>query len=298
MIYSPIIPIPSFFNEDESLNLDETSRYLDYLYDEGAEIVMTTSGTSLFHLLSTQSIVTLNNTIHANFPSRVILGLPPRNVRGIKHLIEYTPDCYSVLLQYPERYYSDKEIIDYFKNVADNSHHPIWIHGHPLRSGYGLKWVDFPLSVLKELREHPNVTGLKEENTTFQNAYEISRLANNNFIVCCAGVSGRRFLLCKNAGAQTYLAGMGNLFYNLEKQLYQSINNVYWNYPTGEQQIQEFLEIENEFFDIANNIGWHLFLRTAIKILEFSIGNRKPFPILDKNSTHYLKIKNLVEKYR
>ncbi len=289
----PIVPIPSFYNEDESLNFQELRRYLEYLQTNGVETIMTTAGTSQYNLLANPEIASFNKVCNHCFSKQVILGITPTSLSTIKILIEGTPPCYGILVLYPDRLYdSGDEIYNYFSEVAKFSHSPIWLHAMPVRSGHGLKWVDFPIEVIKRLSKLSNIAGIKEESRHYETAYEVSRLATDNFSVCVAGGSGRRFSLCRNAGATTYLAGLGNLFPFLENSLQEAHET--WLYPNGDGQLKKLVNIENKFFDVMK--PWHPSLREAINILGFEIGNRKPFPTC--SPAQYKRIESLIRSMK
>src|SRR3990170_1508609 len=118
MVNLPIVPIPPFFyeDEDENLNYAELIRYLKYLSNGNVKTVMTTAGTSQFHLLSSTKVLYLNDciSISDNFAHQVILGLPPKSMNGIRALIRNTPKCYAILILYPDRLYNKQNIIDYY----------------------------------------------------------------------------------------------------------------------------------------------------------------------------------------
>jgi len=294
---SPIVPIPPFYNEDESLNNKELGRYLKYLSSEGVETIMTTAGTSQYNLLSNAEIINFNWRCYDYFDKQLISGISPAPLTETKRLLRCIKGSVKnddiALILYPDRLYDEQTIIDFFFEVADDSPCPIWIHAQPLRSGYGLKWVDYPLDVIQKLSEHPNITGLKEESLHYETAYQVSRLANDNFTICVAGGSGRRFSLCINAGANTYLSGLGSVFPKLENALYECIYNgeqIFSSKPSDHPDMM--LKLEDKFFDVMSKYGWHISLRYAIKALGFEIGNKKPFPELRK--ADYLEIEDMI----
>jgi len=128
MFNEPVVPIPVPFNESQDLNISELSRYLDFLAKEGVSYIMTTAGTSHFNLLSLKQIETLNEVCCAQFPSKCILGLPPANkidtLAGIRML--ESKKC-NILILYPDRYYDDQTVVNYFYDIADVSKNPIMI---------------------------------------------------------------------------------------------------------------------------------------------------------------------------
>ena len=56
---SPVYPIPPSFKNEE-LELNSTKKYLDFLNQEGAKIIMSTAGTSQYNLMDIEEIRKFN----------------------------------------------------------------------------------------------------------------------------------------------------------------------------------------------------------------------------------------------
>ena len=52
----PVVPIPPSYTSEGKLDLDETCRYVRFLYKNGIKVIMTTVGTSQFNLLTRKEI--------------------------------------------------------------------------------------------------------------------------------------------------------------------------------------------------------------------------------------------------
>lgn len=269
MINAPVYPIPPAY-ADGQLNLPEISRYVKYLVDNGAKYLMTTAGTSQFTHLKPTEIVDLNEAVvEASGSAQTIVG--DHYVDGADYL----------LLRYStvtDRYTTQSVFHKHFTNAADNASCPVLIHWSPIRIGKPDKYTTPPVKVLAELRDHPNIQGIKEECGTMDDAFEISRLATNDFSVISAGGSMRRFCLTHPAGAQSYLAGIGSLWPRIEELAFIALVHQ----PT--KAVKEWLDgWENSLFDRFHTGGWHPSLVFALDHLGLLRScPRGPWPSLEE----------------
>ena len=161
---SPVYPIPPSFSNDE-LELTSTKSYLEYLYEKGAKTVMSTAGTSQFNLLTSSEIDMFNNTL-LNFKGKKIIGLPAVSFYELKHAIRgwnsTNYDDVYLLILFPERYYNDEQVIEFFKDVCKESKYPILAHGNTMRKGMGGEY-NYSFNLLKKLSKIDNFIGIKEE---------------------------------------------------------------------------------------------------------------------------------------
>lgn len=280
---SPVFPIPPSFNEDSSIDLDTTEKYLSYLKSAGVKTIMTTAGTSQFNLLTEDEIL-LFNQLCVNYDGNVILGLSSSpNTLSTMNLLNIAENKkVSFLIFYPDRYYDYETIISYFKTIANKSPRPILIHTMPIRSGYGLYYVEYPTKLMLEISKIDNIIGMKEENRNKPHALDFcEKICNDNFGAIVAGGSISRYIYLKDAGAQTYLAGLGSVLPELEMEYWRTKDNKY-------------LDLEQKLFSVFMKIGWHKALRTALKTKGFIKNDRQPFP--QASETEIREIRYILSK--
>ena len=162
----PVYAIPSSFNSAEELDTEQTTKYLAFLQENGAKTIMTTAGTSQFNLLTSEEVRIFNKTCANNFDGVSILGLPPLSEKllhkEINWVNENIPESSKVciMLLWPDRYYNDKDIKEFFCEAAHLSKVPVLIHGMFMRNGTGGTY-NFSASLVNELAKHENIIGLK-----------------------------------------------------------------------------------------------------------------------------------------
>lgn len=288
----PVVPIPPPFQSSGEINFLLLREYLAWLSANGVKSIMTTAGTSQFNLLSQDEIRSFNK-VCSEFSGYVILGLPPLNTKSLLQEIEWYNklDSENIILMalYPDRYYADEHIIKYFYNAADFSKFPVFIHGMFMRRGAGGMY-DYEKSLVSRLASHKNIVGMKEECSNFELGYTLCKNIPQNFIKVVAGKSARRFSLLKHAYAQSYLAGLGNLFPRLELDLFNSAQS-------SSAHFEIFLKYEDLLFETFMKIGWHKALRCGLGYMYGGFSHcRNPFPYCSQEEKEQIrKVINIIE---
>ena len=273
----PVYPIsPSFLNEE--LELESTKKYLRYLEKEGASRVVSTAGTSQFNLLSVKEVYYLNRAIVKYFNKEKILGLPIQSLKHtlkeVKALNNLKASNTSILIIFPERYYSDEQVIKYFKTICKASNYPVYVHGNPIKKGTGGTY-EYTNQLLSKLSKIKNFEGMKEEYSSIDLA--MKNIQNLNLDIIVAGGSMRRFWLLNSYGATSFLTGLGSFYPEFSEYFYDSVLND--RLSSAKSIIEKY---EKNFFNVFMQYGWHACMREALKYQGFLLENREPFHILNE----------------
>jgi dihydrodipicolinate synthase/N-acetylneuraminate lyase len=287
MLTRTVVGIPASFGVDGDLETNSTENYLKYLEDKGVYTVMTTEGTSTFNLLNENEIHKLNECVVSNFSGFKIIGVPNLSLRGVLDFVkkaeDYLDDKSNLMFLYPERFYSEKIIIDFFKEIRKQTSSNIYIHGKTIRNGTGGTW-DYNSSVINELFEQNILKGIKEEHPNLLKSYDFVNQLRNEIDVIVAGGSMRRYEYLRSAGANSFLSGAGNLFPEIEQA-----------YIDGYKD--EALDAEKRLFAVFMKNGWHKSLRNGLKYLNLTCYNdRKPWPETSKEEME--EIGNVIEEIK
>mgnify|MGYP003150634107 CR=1 FL=1 len=276
-----VVPIPPSYDKDQDLYWEDTENYINYLDKEGVTTVMTTAGTSQYNLLSQPEIIELNRCV-SSFSRKKILGLPPlpqlhltKFIDSQRSVLGDVPNTHFMAL-YADRFYDNQSIVDYFSSVVDIVGSPIYIHSMFMRSGRGGHW-NYTSDILNELFERNLVIGIKEEYNDVMAAYNFILDLPRDMDIIVAGGSMRRHQFLKNAGAKSFLSGVGNLFPQIER-----------DYFRGKEESS--VEKENELFSVFNKHGWHRSLRIALSLMDLGCNfDRMPWPNRDNHIVEEIK---------
>ena len=120
----PIFPIFPSYNNDE-VDLKTTQKYIDYLLDNKVDSIMSTAGSSQFNLMTNDEIRDFNKMIiNSDNKSEKIIGLNYGSSSNIKKEIDWLDrntqnNNYKIMILYPERYYKNESLIDFFYDIAN-----------------------------------------------------------------------------------------------------------------------------------------------------------------------------------
>ena len=281
-----IVAIPPSYDKEERLELESTVGYLKYLKANGAQCVMTTAGTSQFNLLTTSEIHRLNGCIAASFEGSKILGIPPVSTTTACDFVcasqDYLGTDVKLMALYPDRFYSEDAVINYLQRVCEAAGDSVYLHTQKMRSGISGEW-NYDCDIINKLYDLGCIVGIKEEHPNLQASYNFVRHLNPNIDVIVAGGSMRRFAFLESAGANSLLAGIGNLFPDIENE-----------FLAGHDKIKH-LQTEAKLFDVFMANGWHKSLRASLKMLNLTcLNNRNPWPNCDDQCVN--KIYEVIRK--
>lgn len=284
MYKSPIFPIfPSF--EKDRLDFTSIKKYIDYLKDDGVKSFMTTAGSSQFNLLNNDEIRLFNKFCVENTRGfEMIIGLNANSLSNTKREIDWLNlNCegdYKIMLLYPDRYYNDETIIEFFHELADYSEKEIWIHGMFMRRGNGGMY-DYTSELINKISQHDNITGMKEETSEIGKAFSIVNNIDESFDVCVAGGSMKRHLFLSTSRDIRFLSGVGSIFPDIEMEYQES---------SLERKREIIKYYETPLFEVFMKIGWHASVRYALSYLGYINKNRKPFVELDNKSKQEIEL--------
>ena len=134
-----------------------------------------------------------------------------------------------------------------------------------MRAGKGGDW-NYDAETINYLYEKGMVVGIKEEHSSLAEAFNFVSQLNKNLDVIVAGGSMRRFCFLNPAGANSFLAGVGNVFPNVEQEFFHNKDN-------------KFISMETQLFKVFMKHGWHQSLRIALRIRGLTcFHDREPWP--------------------
>lgn len=290
----PVFPIPTPFTADgRAVDHDALAHYVDFLAGAGVPALMSTVGTSRFNLLSDDEIKAVNATIAKAVKGRCICilagplsGSLPVNVAFAKHAESVGGDAYIAF--FPERFYGEGPVFDFFKALSDAVSIGVMIHEMPMRSGYGGQ-QQYSLDLLDRLTDLPAVVGMKEECLDGGYAYLLHRRLNGKCGIIGAG-SKRLFLRDFQAGAKAYLVGLGNFFPRVAIDFHAALTS--GDVKRAHAIVRAY---EDPYFDLAVTLGWHIALKETMHFMKLMPRyERAPLPTLTEAQS--AKLRACVEK--
>ncbi len=265
LIQGPVIPLPTPFNADESVDLNGLAQYVEFLSDGKIPAVMSTVGTSRYNLLSWDEMRDINRTVASSVKPGTQSIVTSPTTGGLKHMIEFGKHAESIgadyyLVYFPERHYGEENTYNFFKALCDELSIRILIHEMPMRNGVGPGTQQYSLDLLGRLFALDNIVGVKEEalNPEYSNQI-LDRYADSALMIGAGGGMSRYLDRDHQRGAQAFLGGLGNFIPQIELDFFNAMQS-----GNREEGARIVSEIERPYFDAVLPMGWHPTLKSAL----------------------------------
>jgi 4-hydroxy-2-oxoglutarate aldolase len=206
-------PLPTFFDEEEELDLETLRRHIQRLAEAGIAgyVVMGTNGEAV-HLSPDereQIIETVRDVGGENMP--LLAGCGEQSTRAtIANCKQAARTGADIALVLPPFYFKSRmdsrALIAHYRAIADNSALPVVIYNMPASTG----GLDLDVATICTLAEHPNIIGVKDSAGNMAKLAQIYSETPSRFRVF-AGSAG--YLLPALAvGAAGAVAALANIF--------------------------------------------------------------------------------------
>lgn len=309
----PIFSVITPFKKNGNIDYVSLRKYLKYLYTNGARNFYVMAYNSRLTLLSDSEIIKLNL-----FCIRQVKDLDKRNIiicgepyhcstdQSIKYVSIFKQNGADIVsLIFGEKYYSDYQLYNHFKKIHDSTNCFLLLHQQSLENGISSNplFVYYNLNVLKKISKLSRFIAMKEDAKSEIYTKKICKNISKEMTIITSGGGKGQWLKAAKYGCTSWLSGVSNLnpkiavdFYNFYKfKRKNKIHNI-------------IRYIENPFFKIKDQFGWHLTIKAFLELNEnFARYERSPLRQLDENSMRKCKkvfdkikkqiIKNNLEKY-
>lgn len=183
MFRGSLVALITPFNDDGSVNYARIEELVQWHIEEGSDgiVVLGTTGETPA-LTEKEKDLVVRTTIQAaagRIP--IIVGSGSNNTYEAReqsiHYEQMGADGLLVITPYYNKT-NRSGMLQHFYQVADGVSIPIILYNVPGRTGCSLTY-----EVLKELRQHKNIVGIKEASGDISFVSKISQLANDNFAI-------------------------------------------------------------------------------------------------------------------
>lgn len=297
-IKGPVFSVMTPFLQNDEIDFLSLEKYLEKIYNSGGQIFYVMGYNSRFSELSPEEIKQLNS-----FVTQKVKALNSNNISIVadplhcstkvsadfaKHAESIGADIISIICR--EKYYSDEQIYEHYKIIADATNIGILVHEMPFLSGYGGPPVNWPVSLLDSVADIPNVIAIKEDAKDDEYSKEVINTIKDRVSIIISGGGKRQWLRFSNEGCQAWLNGIGVFDPRLAIQFYEF-------YKNGEtEKYQRIIDkIEVPFFEkCVEKFGWHLAIKAALEALNI-MPRHERMPLKALNDKNSKEIKNLVQ---
>lgn len=267
-VQGPVFPILTLFNKDGTVDETGIADYVEFLISQGVKNVMCTVGTSRYDVLTTDEMMRVNQIVVEATAKRAVTmvttpscGPTSSAIQFAKHAAKIGADA--IIGLYPDRYYGDDTIVDFFKAITASADIGVMVHEMPIRAGRSTEApsAQYSPTLLEKIFNIDNMVGLKEESGDAK----LIEYINSTYSDKVAVIGGRggmnAYKQATSFGQKSYLVGIGNFDPKLEINFADHVKNV--ELTAADDIINN---IEKPFFDVTVKLGWHISLKAAMNI--------------------------------
>jgi len=266
-VFSVVTP---FSSDDDSIDFHSLEHYLEYAYLAGARIFYVMGYNSRFSQLSWSEIQLLNrfvaSTIKQLGSDTISIVADPLHcstavsIEFCKHSEDIGADLISLIFR--EKFYSREQVVQHYKLCASSSSTGVLIHEMPFLCGKTGHPINWPLDLLDELADIPNIIAIKEDTKDDGYSRDAINTIKDRLAVIISGGGKRQWLRFVDLGCTAWLNGIGVFEPKLAIRFMEA-------YQQGDENIWRRIidDIERPFF--ANGVdvyGWHLIIRAALEL--------------------------------
>ena len=291
-VQGPVFPILTLFNADGSIDEAGIVAYVEFLIAQGVTNLMSTVGTSRYDVMTPEEMLRVNALVVKAAAGRAVVmvttpsfGPTSQAIYFARHAEEIGADA--IIAVYPDRYYGDDHVFEFFKEVADSVSIGVMIHEMPIRAGRSSEApaAQYSQELLARIFSIGNVVGLKEESGSNELIEHINLTYSSNAAVIGGRGGMNAHLSARTYGQRAYLVGIGNFDPRIELDFYQSLKD-----GKTAQAESVISNIEKPFFALTVKLGWHISLRAAMYLKELCQPyERKPMRGLDDKELESLR---------
>jgi 4-hydroxy-2-oxoglutarate aldolase len=208
-------PLPTFFDDQEELDLVTLQRHIRRLRDSGIAgyVLMGTNGEAV-HLTSAERarvIEAAREVIGSDIGLPLIAGCGDQSTRAtLAHCRQAAQSGADFALVLPPSYYKGRmqhdALLAHFRTIADGSPLPVLIYNMPDASA----GIDLDADIICTLAEHPNICGVKDSAGNVAKLAQIVAHVPDDFRVFAGSAS--YLLPALVVGAVGAVAALANIF--------------------------------------------------------------------------------------
>lgn len=293
-VFSVITP---FREDDDEIDYKALERYLVYVYESGGRIFYVMGYNSRFSELSWEEIKVLNTfvtrTVRGFGDDSIVIVADPLHCPTVvskdfcRHAEAIGADMISLIFR--EKYYSNMQVAKHYKMCADSCGIGILIHEMPFISGKGGPTINWPVELLDQLADVPNIIAIKEDAKNDDYSHEVISTIKDRLSIVISGGGKRQWLRFADQGCHSWLNGIGVFEPKLAVRFWQS-------YQCGERRTCQTIidEIEVPFFKHGVAVyGWHLTIKAALESRGL-MSRYERMPMMALGEKEFFDVKRLV----
>ena len=289
----PVFTVFTAFKDSGEINFSQIENYLTFLYNSGVRNYYVMPYNSRYSQLRESEIFDLNkfviNTVKnidkENFliVSDCIHGPTTLSADYGYEAFDNGADMFASIVR--EKYFSDTQVVAHYDFLSKNLKMPLLVHEMPFLSGYDASILNWPMSLLKELKEIEYVLAIKEDAKDVSYGVEVIKILEPEVKAVFAGKK-RYIMELYDYGLTSYLNGTSIINPQIAFTFWDALKK------NNKLLVNQILEkIEDPFWnELVPKFGWH---RSNKALLEaaglMNRYDRLPMMHLDNDDFSFVK---------
>ena len=276
-----VVPMPTPFKEDLSIDLEGVRRYTNFLIDSDIQVISPLGTTGEFFTMTPEEHRAVMKAVVEEAAGRVVViaGAGHSGTSVASSLVGYAQEigADAVLVCVPYYYHSSPEAVyQHYRTLSEENDIGIVIYSNRDYMG-NLELVD-------KLAELENVVGVKEATGSYP-TYQQWCLRHGDKLVIIGGGSMQHYLWGQMWGSPAYFASVGNFTPQVEKDFCSFLKE-----GNFEQAKRIVVDIEIPFLEVAGKHDWFASLKAAQEIFGLPGGpSRLPIMRVSKEGRQELR---------
>lgn len=299
-LQGPVFSIITPFKSNQEIDYDSLKRYINFLYDNGAEVFYVMFYNSRLGLLNRDEILNINKfciqEVKKLSRKNIIICAEPyhcstkESIKFVNYFHKNGADVVSLV--FGEKFYNKKQVFSHFENIHNQSKSFLLLHQQLMENGLsGSKPnVYYSIDLLDKIMSLKKFVAMKEDAKNDLYTRKICKQISKKAIIITSGGGKKQWMKANKFGCQSWLSGVSNLnpaiaidFLNFYKKKQKKKIQNYFKY------------IEKPFFKIVHKYGWHLSIKACLELNKnFKRHERQPMICLD--NFNFLKVKKSFTK--
>lgn len=262
----PVVPLNVCFHENQTIHLEATARYVDWLCAQKVPVVMLTYGSSEFAWMTERDIFDLTASVGKAIGGRshfvASTGFwPPRKTREfLKHAEASGADSVKVQINMWEGN-SGSILRGYFDRIGGAADMPLLLYYNP---GPVPTLSPDVCEAICELAKRPDIIGIKNDGHPFYDYYDMIRGTAGEEFAVISGGQMRNFLFGYPLGSPAYLCPIAPFRPDIAIEFYRHLVE---GHPEAAREI--VFRFEEPLIRFAGSVNWLFMMKTAIRMLGF-----------------------------
>jgi dihydrodipicolinate synthase/N-acetylneuraminate lyase len=284
----PVVPINVCFAEDDSVDYAAVRRYVNWLCEQHAPVLLLTYGSSEFASLRDEEIVRLTREVCEEVAGRALFiaatgwWCPQQTREFLQEAARLGVDAVKVQIHTYLPVNRDT-LVGYFDRIQDAADIPLLLWG---------AWPGpFPLDAVVELAKRPQIVGIKNDCDQFYTYYDVIRATRDLDFAVISGGQMRNFVFGHQIGSPAYLCTVAPFRPDIALAFHRTL--CARRYDEAWEMVYRY---EERWLKLAIKLDWLRTIKSALNVYGLYPNNRLRSPSVSHTPAQREEVRRCLEE--